>query len=162
MEMDGHRFDDLARALIALGKTGSGSAPRRRLLGLLTGGALAMRLSGVSRAGPGGCRLVNQKCKKSANCCEGASCRKGKCRCKLGRPDLDHDGICDPPECLAATSPCEPDGIPCCGASTCTGLIDGVQVCCGVSIWHECKPKRGVDPTEYCCSGTCRPDGQCA
>jgi hypothetical protein len=152
--MDGHRFDDLARAL---GATDSGTG-RRRVVGLIAVGVVAALAGGVAVAGPKPCRRVGQRCKKGGDCCAGARCRKGKCRCKLGY--LDHDGVCKQ-ECIGPSGRCDPTGIPCCFSGTsCTGVVDGHLVCCGRSNIHDCD-HLGEDADSYCCSGTCGPNGLC-
>ena len=128
------------------------TASRRGMVGILLGSLLlGVRPVAAKRKG---CGKVDQKCKKNGDCCKGAACQKGKCRCKPGKIDGNGDGVCGDPVCHAGSHTCEVGGTPCCPGSECKGKIGDTLVCCGVSLLHECD-LGGADPAEFCCSGIC-------
>lgn len=153
--MDGLRFDSLARTL---------ATSRRTALKTLIGGSL-----GVSLAGGAGnnaaavCKKVGQNCDRNGDCCTGANCRGGECKCKSGRDEcsgkcfiLDSDerhcGICGN-ACAAGETCCssacfdlEEDHENC---GTC-GHACGDNEFCGVGTCFEC-PSEGVFCGEACC-----------
>jgi hypothetical protein len=133
--MDGHRFDDLTR-LLATG------APRRRVLGALSGGLAALFSERLpARAG---CADEGGNCDSSPDCCDPLFCVAHACLAQdclpPGEPctanptgnDLTCcanfvcvDGICEPEvvePCASPGSPCDDIPVPCCAGSQC---IDG-------------------------------------
>jgi len=88
--MDGSRFDSLTRAL-----TSSRLGHRKALLG----GAFSVLLVGhASERAMAGCKKEGKKCDKNKDCCDGATCKGKKCKCKSGLTecggkcfDLDKD-----------------------------------------------------------------------
>jgi len=120
------RIDALARSLAA-------GLPRRRLLGGITAGLLSSPLGNRPRdAAAGGCKKPGKKCDKNKDCCDGAKCTGGECRCKSGREecagkcfklntDEQHCGDCGT-ECGAAET--------CCGG-TCVDLRTDSANCGG-------------------------------
>ncbi len=101
------KFDDLTR-LLAI-ETGS----RRRVLRVAAGGLLTAALArlGLDEAAAR-CAKAGGKCKRTADCCDGTACKRGRCRCAAGRKDCDRDGVCetdpltDPRHCGACNNPC--------------------------------------------------------
>ena len=123
-----HRIDAVGRALAA--------RPGRR--GLLRGviSALGLTLAGGPERALAACKRVNRNCDRNGDCCAGAECRGGKCRCRAGRDacngkcfDLDTDEQ----RCGGCSSPCVP-GKACCGGR-CVDLDTDAANCgaCGVA-----------------------------
>ena len=74
--MNGQRFDALAQAL-------SGTQARRQVVGgLMIAGATELLLPERSLAGTS--KKVGKKCDKNKDCCNGAKCKMGNCKCKSG------------------------------------------------------------------------------
>lgn len=161
--MDPTRFDALARGL---GEPRSRRRVVALLLGLAAGGAPAAASGKRRKKGNGGaakeCRFPGVACKSGKECCEDAACDGGFCQCKPGfiqcgdycltEALADNFGCCKPYK-----TPCGPDDpLVCCGASTCTGTLDGQTVCCGLEI-HPCTKATQA----YCCSGVCGANGRC-
>ena len=128
--MDGHRFDDLARAF-------AGPRSRRRLLGGLVaglGGALGLGAAG-GRAAPRGGGKPQGRCATGYTNCRGT--------CVILAADENHCGAC--------STAC-PTGWDCCGG-TCRppeSFVDDVANCGGCGV--ACPPGQG------CCGGECRND----
>jgi hypothetical protein len=133
-------IDTLARCL------GSGT-PRRRFLGGIAAG-LPVALVGAHRHATAACREVGEPCDENSDCCAGARCKNGQCKCKQGRDvcdgrcyrldrDEDHCGACDI-VCAAGQTCCDGD---------CTDLQRDFDNCgaCGV----DCASG------ETCCDGEC-------
>jgi hypothetical protein len=169
--MDTSHFDALVRALVIPG-------PRRAVLA--AGGAFTALLTRFSPDVAAGCKMVGAKCKKNGNCCAGARCRHGRCRCKKGRTVCGDNGDCcaecfkeatapkpkgisipDTEACCAATSVCKTDpGDPqydlCCWPNeTC---INGDCCCVGCEGTVICGGK--CCPSVSCCNGACCGAGQ--
>ena len=108
--MDDLRIDAIARLLAA-------GAPRRQLLGALAAALLAGPVLpvGVTAA----CAKPGRPCDRRGDCCEGARCAQGECRCKGSRTecgndcvktdsDEDHCGVCGN-ACRAGETCCDGD-----------------------------------------------------
>ena len=94
--MDGHKFDDVARALAA------GASRRTILKGLFAGAVGAVGLGRAARvgAGPSGTRTLGQSCRSDADCQPGqhlfcdqvGTTGASRCECTLGFESCD--GVC--------------------------------------------------------------------
>lgn len=157
--MDPGRFDALARRLSTTrGRRGVVAAPIAAAM------AAAIGARAGAEPGPAGreCRYPGMRCAASKNCCAGSGCVDGRCRCKRGliqcgdfcltRAEATDRNCCKPYKSRCRNS----DPIPCCGASTCRGRLDGKRVCCGLEI-HPCMKQTQA----YCCSGRCGANGRC-
>jgi len=136
--MDGTRFDGIARLLAA-------GVDRRRL----AAGLAALAGVGAPAAALAGCKKVGKTCEKSKDCCAGARCKNGKCKCKNSYKecqgkcyDLDKDekhcGSCRT-KCGAGETcrngTCLGEGNCPAGADSCSG---GPAVSCGGSPTCGC------------------------
>ena len=145
--MDADRFDAIARTL---------GTTRRSTLHLLAGGALGglLALLGHGEA-TAACRQVGKPCTRSGQCCTGARCKRGKCRCKTTHVP-----------CVGTTST-----ICCLNGADCV-LLFGSPICtfgsklpgttCDPALPGECRTGqcgcRQANPPDDC---TCR-DADCA
>ncbi|MBA3416309.1 MAG: hypothetical protein H0U10_13890 [Chloroflexia bacterium] len=110
------------------------------------------------------CRPPGIKCLRRARrgcCCPGVSCIDGLCACR--RNEVQCADYCFTPKeaaeqcCTPYRGSCPGPGlIRCCGASTCSGTLDGRDVCCGLEN-HRCTPTEA----DACCSGECGSNGRC-
>lgn len=144
--MDGERFDRWTKTLT----TGTGS--RRAALRLLAGGALAGILARLSlEEAAAGCGKVGDKCGGDrGDCCTGARCKNGRCRCKRGWLDCDGNGRCEnlrtnPSNCGGCGTVC-PSGS--CINGACTCATAGSSAC---PVGCTCTFRRGF--TETACIG---------
>lgn len=139
--MEGARFDSLTHALIS---------SRRGNVKALLGGVLGMLLA--SRAGEqamAGCKKEGKKCDKNKDCCDGATCKGKKCRCKSGLnecggkcfdfdKDEQHCGSCTTAcaageSCVAgvcAEGGCTADRDSCAPSAICTSCPDRADAVC--------------------------------
>ena len=127
--MDGRRFDELAR------RWAEGGGSRRALARLMVGGGVA---AGVARLGldeaAARCIAPRNRCEAGDTCCDGARCRRGRCKCPgglkaCGRECVDTSR--DPDHCNGCFNSC-PDG-PCEFGRCCQRLrktCDSVLECC--------------------------------
>jgi hypothetical protein len=126
--VDELRFDNLTRML-----TTSRRGSLKTLLGIALGMMLITRDEKELTAA---CKKVGENCEENNDCCDGATCTNGKCKCKTDRTecngkcynldkDEDHCGSCD----IACTS------VETCCASDCVDLQSDGQNCgsCGVA-----------------------------
>lgn len=158
--MDAERFDAFARrASLRHGRRGA-------LLAALAGLG-SMATGADARSGPAPsereCRYPGMACAASKTCCARSACVDGRCRCKpaliqcgdfcVTRDEADARGCCKPYKSRCRRS----DPLPCCGASSCSGRLEGTRVCCGLEI-HPCTTRTQA----YCCSGRCGANGRCA
>jgi hypothetical protein len=139
--MDAERFANLCRTVAGASRT------RREGMRALVG--LAVALAGgagfASRdAAAGGCRRVGARCDRSADCCNGASCRGNTCRCRAG---FVEDGS----RCRQATPPRF------CGVGCWRGQIccDGVCVDATRNTDHCGACGRQCGFREWCDGGAC-------
>lgn len=153
--MDGTRFDDLAREL-ASGVT------RRRFLRSLAGGAVAM-MAGArvvadtsATCTPPGPRNF---CNADSDCCAGAICRFGACRCGAGFKQCGS-------RCVSISTQC---GVCPTGYQHCDGQCRNVQsdrYNCG-SCHHACPANQTCSGGHCCpkgtifCEGSCKMASQC-
>lgn len=72
--MNAQWFDGLTRQLAM-------RQPRRTTIALAVG-ALATVLAGRNRDAQASCKKVGKTCDKNKDCCDGAQCKKDKCKCK--------------------------------------------------------------------------------
>jgi hypothetical protein len=107
--MDANRFDRLVISI---------AASRRRLFGLVAGGALAA--GGRNRAAAK-CGKAGRPCQHG--CCDGAKCHRGRCRCVPDRPRCGHV-CCEAGEICVQRKFCGPGACPP-GADICTGSPQG-------------------------------------
>jgi hypothetical protein len=171
--MSERQIDALARML-------ADGLPRRRLLGGLAAGLTLSLVGRPRQAVLAGCAKVGKRCDKDKDCCEGADCKSGECKCKQGRDecngkcyDLDKDekhcGSCD--TTCAAGEKCR-DGI-CIGEGGCPAGADsclgGPAVSCGDD--PNCGCVQSVTGETRCADfetdgsavcGTCESDADCA
>jgi hypothetical protein len=150
--MDANRFDTLARALAASRRTS-----RKTLLG--TG--LGLLLVGHHRDAAAGCKKVGKKCDKNKDCCDGATCKGKKCKCKSGREECS--GKCfnldtDAGHCGGCTACAE--GQSCCSGE-CADLPSDRDHCgsCGNRCPGICT--EGPNGVPECHGPRCCGDGQC-
>ena len=141
--IDGERIDVLARLV-------AGGWPRRRLLGGLAAGLAAPLLGRFGGRAAAACKKVGRPCDRNGDCCAGAECRGGKCRCKTGRN-----------ECAGKCFNLDTDETRC---GTCSRRCGAGETCCG----GACVDLR-TDPANCGACGTacseseaCRFGGVCA
>ena len=109
-----HPFDDFIRDRVGA------PASRRRVLTLAAGSVLAGLLGRIGlKEAAARCGKVGAKCGRTADCCNGAVCRRGRCSCKRGTTPVadfcasafgdsgDDDGQFDVPRGVAVG----PDGL---------------------------------------------------
>jgi hypothetical protein len=106
--MNAHVFDELSRRL-------SAGLPRRGTVTLLTG-ALASLILRAAPPAAAACKKVGRNCDRNGDCCEGARCKNGTCKCRSGRTNCD--GLCyrlntDEAHCGACGNACA-SGETCC------------------------------------------------
>jgi hypothetical protein len=140
------RFDELSRILAQ-------GMPRRRILAVLAGAALATLRAG--RAGASSCREAGRICREDANCCSGlcgAKDASGRRTCACPSDTETCRGACVTADVFLA----DPLN---CGACNhrCPGIANGTAICtdgaCGVVCNEGFRP---------CDSGLCAPaDGCC-
>jgi hypothetical protein len=118
----------------------------------------------------GGCALLDSNENNCGAC--GNACAAGELCCTGVCTDTatsnDHCGACDNPcfqptelcdggQCaIRVASPCSPQDDRCVGSSTCTGVLNGQQVCCGPS-GTACT----AGAAAFCCSGQCGNNQTC-
>ena len=141
--MDGERFDAIAKA--------TATASRRQALRLLVaalGGALGL-LGQDAGATEFGCKLVDRRCDKDADCCSGACRRRrpgGRLRCrKTTNPD---------PACAGSDT--------CCSGPTCDVCAGNSQCWCATTVEGGgiCHWDSGC-PAPCATSADCGPDAVC-
>jgi hypothetical protein len=138
--VDGRRFDQLARAL-AVGI-------KRRTLFKGMGGGLAGALGLRGRASAA-CTPFGRPCSGNANCCGGAVCSGGLCRCGAGKASCTSRGkitcvdACPSGQVLGADCQCR------CAATGQPPTATGCPCLAGCSGTYG--------PTE-CCNGVCCSD----
>ena len=139
--MDGLRFDDFSRRLVADG--GSRRSVLRGLAGSTLGAALtAVGLGDLAAA----CRAMGKQCDKSSQCCAG-KCKNHKCKCVA------------PASKQCGTKSCvEPNQ--CCNDAECGSgpALLRRQVHRGRRLLHH--PDCG-DPSLKCCDGNCILQSDC-
>jgi hypothetical protein len=134
--MKQRRFDAWTKSLAAA------AASRRQLLPALAVGVVLDRLGFPPGPAIAGCGKVGDRCERGGECCAGARCRNGRCRCKPGRGDCDRAGRCrtdlrtDPANCGRCGAACPAE-------ATCT---DGVCVCA------DARPACGAVGELTCCA----------
>ncbi len=142
--MDGHTFDALARRLTV--------SPSRRGAIAVLGGALITAVLGPARFAEAGCKKIGKSCDKSRDCCEGARCKKGKCKCQNGFSVCDkicYDLANDPRHCGACGNACAAGDL--CREGSCLPSDgDGDD---GGGDTDECSPACPAGRT--CCNGSC-------
>ena len=139
--LDDLRFDTLTRTL-----TTSRRTTRKTLLGAALGALLAGRAGKDAAAA---CKKVGQNCDKNKDCCNGASCNGGECKCKSGRDECSgkcYDFSNDENRCGDCTTACGA-GETCC-SGVCVDLLERDRENCG-TCGHVC------GDTEFCLSGLC-------
>ena len=101
------------RAIDAIARALATGLPRRRLVGGLAA-ALALPLLGrLPEAAAAGCKKVGKECDQNQDCCDGAECKGGECKCKDGRDECG--GKCyklnnDESHCGACNNACPANG----------------------------------------------------
>jgi hypothetical protein len=136
IEMDGIRFDTLARSLAV------GASRRRTLGGLLVGALAAVGLAGPEVA----YTAKSGKCKEDCGVCE--KCKKGKCKVKDNGKRKCKPGKCKP----------RAIGTTCLSDSNATGTCQSDRRCCRNTNSPEgCVDACSATPTNCpaCCSGIC-------
>ncbi len=138
-----------------------------------SGAAMVLGVSQISQPAHARCKSVGAKCNER-KCCAGARCKRGRCRCKSGRPlwanvccrdrfvetflgQKVEEGtpLCCPPErvCPQTGDPfdddCCADNAPCIGGQCCCDGCRGTVVCGGTCC-----------PSGSCCNGACCGSGQ--
>ena len=157
--MDADRFDSLVRTL--------GSTTRRRALPLLAGGALGslwalLRREDASAA----CRGVGKPCTRSGQCCTGARCKGGRCKCKAIHFKCGTSCCLDGASCVSLLGAlvclpgikqpgdqCDPDQPGECASGVCGAGMPGSAPFCRVA---DCQATQHLcDAHEDCCTGGC-------
>jgi hypothetical protein len=140
--VNSHWFEILTRRL-------AGEQPRRRfmdgLMGIVVAGAL------LPRSAEAGCKKIGKNCDKNSDCCDGATCKGKKCKCKSGYDDCDGNGKCervtnDDANCGACENIC-PDGENC-RDGTC-------ERCVPLTPLFEQPPQTCSSDAECCGDGLC-------
>jgi hypothetical protein len=157
--MDGQKFD-------ALIKTASQALTRRGLMGLVSGGAVAVALAEIEPAfarrkgkrkgrkkgrkhGQGACAQLNAGCSAKQACCQGFECNGGVCSCPAGT--------------VASGNSCVPPAAGCASDAEC----GGGQICQGGSCVAapppppECVGDNDCGNDEVCQNGSCVPAPEC-
>ena len=171
--MDDQRFDELTRKLAA-------GTTRRRLLGGLLGGALALLgpLGRERAAADHGCRHAGAACTRDRQCCSG-DCRNGTCRCTASKqcPQPPTTEPCKKAVCTG-TGRCaivaKADGADCptgiCQGGACVECAGNADCPTGMCQNNACvcvpKGYGGCDAQADCCndgqfSVSCSPSGVC-
>jgi len=146
--MDEVRFDAIARSLAT-------GLPRRRLLAGITAGLLSSPLGNRPRAaGAGACKKPGRPCDKNQDCCDGADCKGGECKCKADRDECA--GTCfkldtDEERCGSCNNACRAAETCCAGGCVETQVDPDNCGGCG----DRCRA------TEECIAGTCTPPPGC-
>ncbi len=122
--MDGQHFDRFTRSLVT-------SATRRRLAAALAAGVGSglLRRTAVAAA----CKQAGKPCGNGKKCCQGATCRNQRCRCRAGltsctgvcvnlRTDPNRCGTCQNSRCPGANDVCLNGA---CATGGCTGVTGG-------------------------------------
>lgn len=139
--MDASRFDTLTRSLAT-----SRRATRKTFLGAAIGALLAGHTGQDAAAA---CKKVGRNCDKDKDCCTGAECKGGECKCKSGRDECGgkcYDFANDENRCGGCATPCTV-GETCC-SGVCVNLEGGDRANCG-ACGTVC------DANEACLSGLC-------
>ena len=145
--MQHHWFDDFTQSFHS-------RWPRRTALGLAAGIATTTLLA-QRHAARAGCKKVGKKCDKNKDCCDGARCGGGKCKCKSGYNKCNkkcYDLDKDEQHCGDCATACGAEETCCSG--TCADLQNDVNNCgsCG----------RACEATMECIVGVCvYPPGTC-
>ena len=165
--MDGHRFDDLTRALAA------GTSRRRVLKGLLGGAAgAALGSLGLGRGAAAAPRPVGATCIRADHCASGlCDQRTRRCVCPPGLAACN--GAClDPVAFRTDPANCGACGAGCPGAANATATCAG-GACATVCLpgFKRCAPTGPCLPETVCCvpadcppptAGTCQGTPTCA
>lgn len=137
------RIDGIARGL-------AGRLPRRPLIGGAAAALLGLRHG--PRPAAAACQELGRPCETNGECCRGARCRGGECRCKQGWTDCDGSGACV--RLARDEANCGRCGRRCLAIHTCCGGgcvdLDRQRDHCGA-----CGVRCGAD--EFCDDGVCRP-----
>ena len=140
--MDAPRFDSLTQAV---------GMSRRGTLKRLLGSAFAAAFLGWGgNNAAAACKKVGQNCDRDNDCCTGAKCQNGNCRCKNGRNECGgkcFDRDVDEKHCGACNNACAADET-CCGGE-CVDLQSSRDNCasCGAACAAN----------EICAEGQCVP-----
>jgi hypothetical protein len=82
------------RWIDSLGRLLATGAPRRRVISSLAAGPPAALLALRGDQAAAGCKKVGRTCDKNSDCCDGAACKGGECKCKRGFEDCEGNGKC--------------------------------------------------------------------
>jgi hypothetical protein len=159
--MDDDRFDDVARSLAA-----STISRRLAVRRLLASGPLPVLLSrlGLTEVAAR-CGNVGARCDRDRDCCDGRSCRRGRCRCRPGRETCGKlccpsGQVCADGRCVPAAGSCPPGADTCIdpairchggdcscltamtGETRCGGIISTPCGVCGEDV--DCRRKYGA------------------
>ena len=158
--MDANRFDVVVRRF--------GATTRRGGLRLLVGGALGGLPALLGRGEAAACRLVGKPCTRSGQCCAGARCKGGRCRCKsthykcgticclLGANcnSLPEDPVCTN-GAKQGGDPCDPVLPGQCASGTCGCRLYSPPNLCSCRE-ADCAAIRGLcEVRQDCCQGEC-------
>lgn len=172
--MDGHRFDDLARALAS-------QTSRRRFLGGIV--ATVLGISTIERADAAAGRGPGRSCRNDGNCVAGAHCltdsrRRKVCLCEeglqaCGNVCIPISSCCRDANCRAFESACargvcvggecqtrsRRNGTRCAGGICCNGgcvpCCNGVGNCLECQTSSECPGQDSDCRTRTCVRGVC-------
>ena len=108
--MEWRRFDAWSKTLAR--------SPQRAVMRTLAGGLVAAGLMRPSGGGVAACIRVGRRCDDDEECCPGARCRGGRCRCEPGRPTCGRARCLSGAQCLGLAGtffghngPTEPGGL---------------------------------------------------
>ena len=136
---------------------------RRNILALTMSAAAAWFAASALKAQTD-CKKVGRNCDRNGDCCPGAECRGGECRCKDGREECN--GECfhldrDEDHCGACDSACSADETCCDGA--CTDLNADSDHCgsCENRCPGICSPNADPGGQQICHGPRCCSQGVC-
>lgn len=157
------RIDAIARSLTR-------RLPRRRVMGSLGGGLVAVAGLRALPKAAAVCQMAGTACDTDIDCCHGATCRSNRCTCSDGWEECEGVGLCvnrdeDAHHCGQCGNACAAGEA--CRAGECVdatrardhcgarGTVCGETELCVLGLCLACP--LGTVP----CRNVCRPSGRC-